>query len=217
VQKIDPYIIDMGQLLDNTQQFLQSTILIICIPSKNIGNFGSLLAEIKKSTIEKVLLVSSTSIYPNNNLTISESDDMELTYSSLRRIEKLFLTCSKINTTIIRFGGLIGYTRNPAHFFSGGKVVNNPEANVNLIHRDDCIEIISQIIEQEVWGQVFNCCADTHPTRKEFYTYVSNSTGLPLPAFESTHLKSFKIISNKKVKKILNYEFLHADLMKIRF
>lgn len=217
MQKIDPYIIDMGQLLDNTQQFLQSTILIICIPSKNIGNFGSLLAEIKKSTIEKVLLVSSTSIYPNNNLTISESDDMELTYSSLRRIEKLFLTCSKINTTIIRFGGLIGYTRNPAHFFSGGKVVNNPEANVNLIHRDDCIEIISQIIEQEVWGQVFNCCADTHPTRKEFYTYVSNSTGLPLPAFESTHLKSFKIISNKKVKKILNYEFLHADLMKIRF
>ncbi len=70
----------------------------------------------------------------------------------------------KIKTTIVRFGGVIGYNRNSGKFFSKGSPVHNPDSNVNFIHRDDCIEIISQLVEQEVWGEVFNCCADTHPT-----------------------------------------------------
>ena len=112
---------------------------------------------------------------------------------------------------------LICYSRNPGKFFHKGKVVHNPDSNVNLIHRDDCIGIISQIVEQDVWGEVFNCCADTHPTKREFYTHTAKSTGFPVPDFANSHTKSFKIISNQKVKQILNYEFLHPDLMKIKF
>ncbi len=122
-----------------------------------------------------------------------------------------------MKTTIVRFGGLIGYSRNPGKFFSKGGIVHNPDSNVNLIHRDDCIEIISQIVEKEVWGEVFNCCADTHPTKREFYTQAAKSIGFPVPKFEDSGFASFKIISNQKVKRILNYEFLHPDLMKIKF
>ena len=87
---------------------------------------------------------------------------------------------------------------------------------MNLIHRDDCIGIISQIVEQEVWGEVFNCCADTHPTKREFYTQAAKSIGYPLPKFEDSGSVSFKIISNQKVKHHLNYKFLHDDLMNIK-
>jgi NAD dependent epimerase/dehydratase family enzyme len=107
---------------------------------------------------------------------------------------------------------LIGYNRNPGEFFTKGKLVHNPDSYVNLIHRDDCIGIISQIVEQEVWGEVFNCCADTHPTKREFYTQAAKSTGVPPPEFVNSDSDSFKIISNQKVKQVLNYEFLHADL-----
>jgi len=44
--------------------------LIINITSKNIPGFKQLITEIEKSEIEKVLFVSSTSVYDNLNQTI---------------------------------------------------------------------------------------------------------------------------------------------------
>jgi hypothetical protein len=35
------------------------------------------------------------------------------------------------------------------------------------------------------------------------------------PGFEESSTKFFKIISNQKVKRVLNYEFLYPDLMEI--
>ncbi|MCF6204481.1 MAG: hypothetical protein L3J59_12585 [Methylococcaceae bacterium] len=215
--KVSPFVINIGSLSSNIQTFLQADILIINIPVKNRDYFEFLLKEIEKSKIKKVLYVSSTSVYGDESCVISESDGLELTESPLYKIETLLRESKKFKITVVRFGGLIGYKRNPGKFFSQGKLVQNPDANVNLIHRDDCIGIISQIIEQQVWGQEFNCCTDTHPTKKQFYTKVSNDIGFPAPNFANPKEKVFKVISNTKVKNVLNYEFLHKDLMDITF
>jgi len=214
---LDPFIIDIEMFQCNIQTFLKANTLIINIPSKNIDGFRYLIKEIERSEIGKVLFVSSTSVYDYNNKIILESDGEESTQSSLLKIENLFRNCDKFKTTIVRFGGLIGYNRNPGKFFSKGRLVHNPDSNVNLIHRDDCIKIISQIVEQEVWGEVFNCCADTHPTKREFYTQAAKSIMGAAPEFANSASMSFKIVSNKKVKQFLNYKFLHPDLMKIKF
>jgi len=210
----NPFIVDIDVLPGNLENFLRANTLIINIPSKNIDGFGRLIQEIEKSDIEKVLFVSSTSVYEDTNKTIVESDGVESIRSPLLTIENLFRYSDKFKTTIVRFGGLIGYSRKPGMFFSQGKPVNNPDAYVNLIHRDDCIGIISRIIEHEVWGEVFNCCADTHPTKREFYTHAARAIGRPAPEFVNTDTKSFKIISNQKVKELLNYTFKHPDLMR---
>ena len=215
--KAEPFIINIESLTGNIQTFLQAKVLIINVPSKNMDGFSNLKKEIEKSEIENVLFVSSTSVYEDNNKIISESDGEESTQSQLLTIENLFRKSTKFKTTIVRFGGLIGYSRNPGKFFSKGRLVHNPDSHVNLIHRDDCIGIISQIVEQEVWGEVFNCCADTHPTKKEFYTQAAKSIGSSPPEFVTSGSQSFKIISNQKVKQFLNYEFLHPDLMKIKY
>ena len=215
--KVEPFIIDIGRLPINFQTFLQADILIINIPSKDLDAFSNLAKEIEKSELKKVLFVSSTSVYEDKNKIVSESDGEESTLSPLLTIENIFKNIGKIKTTVVRFGGLIGYSRNPGKFFNKGKLVHNPDSNVNLIHRDDCIEIISQIVEQDVWGEVFNCCADTHPTKREFYTHAAQSIGYPAPEFTNSGANSFKIISNQKVKEMLDYTFLHADLMKIKF
>jgi nucleoside-diphosphate-sugar epimerase len=212
---LEPFIVDIRQLSDIIQEFLQANILIINVPSKSIDGFENLLKEIEISEIGKVLFVSSTSVYENKNKTILESGGEESTTSALLAIENLFRSSSNITTTIVRFGGLIGYGRNPGRFFREGRLVSNPDSHLNLIHRDDCIGIISQIVEQEVWGEVFNCCADTHPTKREFYTQAAKSTGAPIPEFENSGARSFKIISNQKVKRFLKYDFMHPDLMKI--
>ena len=214
---LEPFIVDIGRLPGNCQDFLRANILVINIPSTNINGFIRLLAEIEKSTIEKVLFVSSTSVYENGNKIISESRNEESVRSPWFAIENLFRNNGRFQTTIVRFGGLIGYSRNPGKFFSKGRAVENPESYVNLIHRDDCIGIIGQIVKREAWDEDFNCCAETHPTKREFYTRAARISGNAVPEFVDTDDWSYKIISNQKVRKRLNYEFLHPDLMKIKF
>ena len=219
----EPFLLNIDQLPGNVQEFLRADILVINIPSKKREAFIRLAEEIEKSDIKRIVFVSSTSVYANNNTIITESADGEGLGGPLFEIENLLRKsrengkARKIQTTIVRFGGLVGYSRNPGNFFVSGRSVRNPDSPVNLIHRDDCIGIIGKIVENEVWGEVFNCCADTHPTKRQFYTQAAVSIGNPVPEFVDSGVKSFKIISNNKVKRILGYEFLHPDLMKINF
>jgi len=213
----EPFIVDIDLLTSNIQDFLQADILIINIPSKNIDGFITLAKEVERSTVRNVVFISSTSVYLNSNKTISESDGDESILSPLFSIENIFRNSSNSKATIVRFGGLIGYNRNPGNFFKKSTLINNPDSYVNLIHQDDCIEIISQIVKQEFWGETFNCCADTHPTKREFYTQAIKSVGGTVPPFCQSETKSYKIISNKKVREFLNYTFLHPDLLKINY
>lgn len=107
-------------LPSNIQAFLKADVLIINIPSKKLDGFRNLLKEIENSEVEKVLLVSSTSVYEDTNKTISESDGEESKQSPFLAIEKLLRNSGNIKTTVVRFGGLIGYSRNPGMFFSKG-------------------------------------------------------------------------------------------------
>jgi len=211
----EPYVVDIHQLTDNIGTFLQAELLIINITSKSIADFSGLLREIEKSEIKEVLYISSTSVYKSHNVTVSESQGQESEDSLLFQIENLFRHCESIETTVVRFGGLIGYGRDPGNFFRKGKRVQNPESPVNLIHRDDCIGIIEAIILQESWGDTFNACADTHPTKREFYTKAALRIGNPAPQFEESGVDSFKLVSSQKVKDKLGYQFKVPDLMAI--
>jgi len=211
------FIVNVNSLTGNIQNFLQAKTLIVNIPSKNIAGFRHLVDEVKISDIERVMFVSSTSVYENVRKTITESDYEYYSRSPLLDIEDLFKRCVEIRTTIVRFGGLIGYSRHPGRFFNSERIIQNPDSPVNLIHRDDCIGIISEIIEQHAWGEVFNCCADTHPAKREFYTRATESIGGILPRFGKPDPEYGKLISNRKVKQLLNYEFKWPDLMKIEF
>ena len=213
---LHPFVIDIGSLSSELQDFLQVGTLICDIPSKNIAGFVHLVAEIEKSPVQNVVFVSSTSVYANDAGVVRESDGKELDSSPLIQIEELFTGSDHFSTTIVRFGGLVGYSRHPGRFFSNGRAVSDAQARVNLIHRDDCINIISEIIQQGAWGETFNCCADTHPSKKEFYGRVIQMLGVE-PEFVHSNSNSYKVVSNDRVKQVLNYRFQHPDLMAIDF
>jgi len=210
-------IVDIAKPLDDIDAFLQSDTLIVNITSKDVAGFERLVRKIEASTIESVLFVSSTSVYPDDCKVVSETAGEESPDHPLVIIENLFRQSEKFRTTIVRFAGLIGGSRHPGRFFRGGKTVKNPNANVNLIHRDDCINILERIVANDLWGATFNACADSHPSKREFYSQAAQMMGAPLPDFEDSDGRSFKIIDNRKLKRVLGYEFLHPDLMAIRF
>jgi hypothetical protein len=84
---------------------------------------------------------------------------------------------------------------------------------VNLIHRDDGIRIIEQIIEKNIWRETLNACADTHPKRRDFYKKEAARLGLKEPQFNENSLCEYKIINSDKLKGMLSFSFKYPDLM----
>lgn len=194
--------------------FLDSDILIVSITSKDIDGFENLMHQIQDSTIQKVLFISSTSVYPSHNKIMTEEDEVN-SNNPLVAIEHLFRENTFFETTILRFAGLFGDGRHPSNWFKDGRKIPQPKGFVNMIHRDDCIEIIHEIINQNCWNQTFNACVDHHPTRREFYSLASLAKGLKIPEFERNESYKWKIISSKKIINTLNYDFIHQDLLNI--
>jgi len=206
------HLLDIDNLTENIAGFLDSNILLVNITTKNIDGFKRLIEVVELSPVDKVIFVSSTSVYQNTNAVVTEASGAEDPQSPLFQIENLFRNSQHFQTTVIRFAGLIGYNRHPGRFF-GERPIPQPDTPVNLIHRDDCINIIDHIIRQEKWGEVFNACADSHPSKREFYSLARANLGLPVPEFDTSVHADYKFINNEKLKQSLGYEFIHADFM----
>lgn len=208
---INAFLIDISE--KNIQlEFLDAGILIIAITSKEVTGFKNLISSIEKTNIDKIIFISSTSAYPSLNKEMTEED--ETVDSPLVEIENLFRNNHNFQTTIIRFAGLFGGNRHPGNWFANKKVPH-PKGYVNMIHQEDCIAVIQQIIAQNVFGEVFNACANHHPTRADFYTNARTSLEKPAPEFDYSKPLEYKIISSKKLQKVLNYQFIHDDLLNI--
>jgi nucleoside-diphosphate-sugar epimerase len=223
---IMPFLIEIEEekIVGEMNSFLKnSSILIIDIPPKLRGNssenfvqkISTLITFIEKSAIEKVLFVSSTSVYADDNSIITEDSQPQPTTESGRQLlqsEHLLQSNSNFETTVIRFGGLIGDDRHPIKFLAVRTNIENPDAPINLIHQKDCIGIILKIIEKECWNEVFNAVAPHHPTRKEYYTQKAKELNLVVPEFEEGKLSIGKTILSEKVQHVLEYEFQHKFL-----
>ena len=219
---------DIDSFLFNSQ------ILIIDIPPKLRGNSNenfvakiqNLIPFIEKSSIEKVLFVSSTSVYSDNisiDLITEDTIPNPDTESGkqLLEAEKLLQNNSNFTTTVIRFGGLIGEDRHPIKFLVsrslGRENLENPDGPINLIHQLDCIGIIEAILKQVQndklsFGETFNAVAPFHPSRKVYYSKNAQELNLPLPKFDESKPSVGKSICSEKVEQLLVYTFKKPQL-----
>ena len=220
---IDGFYVELTEnsIEGNIEQCLcESEILILNIPpglrkhpdSDFVKRITLLIPYIEKSSIKNVIFVSSTSVYPDSEsiLVITEDSIPNPDTESGRQlwdVEKRLQANQNFSTTILRFGGLFGPDRHPATFLSGKTEIKNPDAPVNLIHLDDCIGIILNIIQKAIWNETFNATTTTHPSRKDYYSSICNMMDLPLPIFEKTLSNKGKCIDSKKLVQLLNYEF----------
>jgi nucleoside-diphosphate-sugar epimerase len=225
---INPYLValESESISETIIPFLsKSEILIIDIPPKLratnsdtsdsqrkifVEKIKTLIPFIEQSSVKKVLFVSSTSVYGDENDLITEETIPNPETESGKQLllaEALLQKNENFETTILRFGGLIGEDRHPVKFLAGKENLENPDAPVNLIHQNDCINIIEEIIYQSKWNEVFNAVAPFHPTREEYYTQKAKEQGLVLPKFNNQKSNIKKIISSEKVENSLNYHF----------
>ncbi len=202
--------------------FFNTDVLLVSIPPARTDRVEELYPQKIKQVadkvaelgIKKVLFLSSTSVYESKNVEVREGEEGNPEKAGGRALltaEKILSGNTAFETTIIRFGGLIGYDRNPARFLQGNKEVAG-ESPVNLIHRDDCVQIISAILDKNLFGETFNAVCPEHPSKRGFYTKAARISALPVPHFSRKH-EDFKLVNSEKLVKALDYKFVYNSPM----
>ena len=224
--QIDPFLVQLNPALigDDLKTFFNVDLLIINIPPKRnqslandyLDKMSNIAVAIKDSSISKIIFVSSTSVYPEDKMVVTEETEIDINSSSaisLYNAEEIFRNLENVETTVIRMAGLIGPNRHPGRFFAGKENIPNGLASVNLIHLDDCIGIIQMVIEKEIWGETFNGASPSHPTKAEFYNLASNRFNQTSAKFIAEE-KEFKIVSSEKLIEKYSYQFKIPNLLK---
>ena len=223
---IEAFLISLhsDSIVGDIETFLKdSEILIIDIPPKLRGinnesfvdKIKTLLTYIEKSSVKNVLFVSSTSVYADENRIITEETTPNPETESGKQLlqsEQFLQKNTKFKTTILRFGGLIGEDRHPIHSLSKKDNVENPDAVINLIHKEDCIGIIEKIIEKKSWNETYNAVTPFHPSRKTYYTQKAIELNVNEPKFNHSKTSNGKTILSNKIQKELDYQFIRISL-----
>ncbi len=224
--EIIPFLLDLENLELNSanEAFFQTETLVINVPPRrNSGNsyaaqIRNLQPALLKTEVKQVIFISSTSVYANAPGPVSETSELEKEKANeLIMAERIMAAPENTwQTTIIRFAGLFGPGRQPGRFLAGKTNLPDPESPVNLIHLEDCIGIIKAVVNQQKWGEIFNACADAHPTRKTFYQAAARKLNLPEPTFIENQESEpvTKLISSQKLKNSLQYAFKFPDPLK---
>ncbi|WBL22556.1 NAD(P)H-binding protein [Zunongwangia sp. HRR-M8] len=221
---ITPYHLELYEngVQGDIQSFLSgSEILLIDIPPglrKNPEiNFTSkitnIISNIEYSGIQKVIFVSSTSVFEDQDNFPEYTEESKTNGTS--KAAKQLIDCENalrnnqnFSTSVIRFGGLISQDRHPVTMLSGRSGIKNGAAPANLIQRDDCIALISQIIKNDEFGIVFNAAYPEHPKKAHYYTKEAHSRNIKAPEYDQNQSSKGKIISSVNLEKI-GFEFEH--------
>jgi nucleoside-diphosphate-sugar epimerase len=219
---ITPFLLELNaqSAIGDWAGFLaEAEVLVVAIPPQLrraepedfVAKMQLLLHNLKHSSCKKVLFISSTSVYPDHNQLAVESDTNGFD-SQLVHAENLFLSADFCQTTVIRFGGLIGADRHPVRFLAGRTQLENPEAPINLIHQEDCLAILHYCIQLPFENEVYNAVAHYHPTRVAYYTQMARELQLPVPEFDFSKASVGKTVSSDKLVTQLDYTFLKPRL-----
>ncbi|GHB68744.1 NAD-dependent epimerase/dehydratase family protein [Persicitalea jodogahamensis] len=209
----------------NWPDLLAADTLIVDIPprqSKQGEDFHpqqmrNLASLIENSPLSEIIYVSSTSVYPELNKTMSEDDVLDPQQSAsphLVEAEQIITGLRKAGktVTILRCGGLMGYDRIPGKYVRGRRDITTGDVPVNYIHRDDVVAIISALLTQEIGNETFNVVAPEHPPRRAVYEKSCLENHWEVPTFTQPESpESFKVVSSEKITRRLSYTFAYPN------
>lgn len=204
--------------LNPTSSFWDCDALIIASNVKLGANpdyfsgMENLVDLVKSKQVKKVIFISSTSVYGDHNGVIDETtacDPETPSGAVLLKLESLFQGLSGIQSTALRFGGLVGPGRLPGSFFAGKQGISNGLAPVNLIHMDDCLGVTALLLQLGKMPLKVNAVSPDHPSRVEFYSLAAAQQRLEVPQFISERL-NWKIVKSSFLENS-GYEFQIRD------
>ncbi|AFY00574.1 enzyme of sugar metabolism [Bdellovibrio bacteriovorus] len=162
------------------------------------------VAKIPTGDYRRIIFISSISVYGHQAGRITEQAKTLPSTDSARwlvAVEMLLSKKFKDHVTVIRPGGLIGGDRHPAKSLSQSQRSCAGNAPVNLIHRDDLVQIIVAVAEAEAAPSVINAVTPFHPTKKEYYSEWTAKLGIAPVQFTEMQ-EPAKIVSSDVLPKM---------------
>lgn len=193
-------------------------VLVINIPPRlrgqNKENYVQkmqlLHLELKKTAVRKVIFVSSTSVYGAVVGEVTEDTiPQPITESGIQLLasENIFVNDTDLQTTLIRFGGLIGPNRHPVTMLAGRQNLTNGNTPINLIHLNDCIRIIRSILRNSWWGEIINGVYPEHPKKQKYYSLEAKKRGLQMPDYKVDNSKKGKKVHSNVLLNVKKFDF----------
>ncbi|MDX2225804.1 MAG: SDR family oxidoreductase [Verrucomicrobiae bacterium] len=166
----------------------------------------------------RLIFTSSTSVYGQNDGSVVEEDSSTdlagPTGAVLVRTERLCLESGRGG--VLRLAGIYGPGRgmNFKRFMAGEAVIEGEgRRHINQIHREDIVGVIVAVLERPALvGETFNVVDDAPVTQRDFYGWLAERTGKPMPPTvpaaqnaERTFGLTDKRISNRKMRERLGH------------
>lgn len=204
------YILNENNL-DFLDELLNTNYLFVNFPPSKFDDYLGFLEKIyshkKIKNIEKIIFVSSTSVYPD----IEESFNEEFIIKNPSNKMVLDAENLVLNKThiIFRASGLFGGDRIAGRRLAN-KIVDFPKTKINFVHRNDVINATIFAIENDLNG-IFNLCSKQHPTKEELYSFNAQKYNFEKPIFLENEFSINRTIDGSKIEKLgFNYQYFDA-------
>jgi len=196
---LDPYFLN-EENVSNLDKLLDTNYLFIDFPPTKFNDYQKFLKKIYNhkniSKIEKIIFISSTSIYPHMEGNFKE--DINITNPKSKKIFDIEKLIGNKTDLIFRCAGLMGKNRIAGKYFSN-KILDSEDQKVNYVHLEDVIEATKFALENDLSG-IFNLCSKLHPTKKEVYGKNALKYGFKSPIFKNKKVYLNRIIDGGKIE-----------------
>jgi len=197
--------------------------LVICIPPQirhGKGDYANKMAQIvsaaEQGKVEKIVLISTTAIYGDLIGDVDEStslnictDKVALLFAAEQRIKSF-----NKQSIILRAAGLVGENRHPGAFLRHKRLMSAPNAYVNLVHQQDVVGVIVEILSSKNITGVFNLVSQMQVSKKHFYSIAAGALHIEAPEFDDhSAVELGKQVMSNKVRNRLHYKFQYDDLV----
>lgn len=226
-QNLASFVCQLAQPDDLSAALLerQCDILIGCFPPGFRQGSGEHYAEYwqhlvnqaQQANIRKVIMISSTSVYPNTAKAMQEHDASftlalnDPTFDDKARTllkAEQHVIDSGMDYTIIRCSGLIGPQRHPSRFVSKLPQVSRL-APANMLHLNDAIGVCEFALEHLPYS-IVNTTTPNTVSKAQFYQAALDAVGsnLALPNICDTNDK--RILCDKLLAAGYHFHFSHT-------
>lgn len=176
---------------------------ILNFPPSKSHDYPKQVADLLKqlSATCKIIFTSSTGVYEDIDGIVDELGKVKTDHPVFQAEEIVRL--SNHPFIILRLAGLIGGERHPVKYMSG-KVYPDGNSVVNLVQREDVIQAIIAVVEQNVWQGVYNVCYPEHPSKSDYYGAKATEFNILKPNFNFSD-KTGKKIDGSRIENTLNF------------
>lgn len=222
---VQPALLDLNephsqqQLIELIEQHQIERIVGAFPPGFRKGNgqeyaqqWQRLVSAAKQSSVNKLLMVSSTTVYPNLAVDMKEEDatlalaQTSEHFSDNARImlqAEQYVIDSGIDYAIVRCSGLIGSDRHPSRFAMRLKQVSR-KAPANMVHQNDAVAATAFALNQ-IDNEVVNATTPNTVSKAEFYQAAITQSDLDIALPPVTETANKRILADKLVA--LGYQF----------